>query len=492
MTMRRTATLPLLLFLALPLLATETPDYKTPGKNWGKGPVSWIMTPDEEKEFKKLRTDEERASFVKTFWEKRDPTPGTPENEYEDEFWKRVEAAESRFTQMNRSGSLSDRGRVFILLGLFTKSDTNPHNYLVWTYEPSEATGIKSKLELKFAPQTTGALLLDRKELEQYVEAHPETRGIGWTMPRAVIADVAAAPAAAAGPAVEDLSPESRRQIPVLEAVLSKGSGPTDVPFQITYDYYAAVDGTTLVVFTVETPREAAHGGNDAALKPFARLVPATGEGKPANLTGDQPFVSAPAIEAPPAGFVYQARRNLVPGAWKIAVVVEDKVVPGQMGTLVQTINVPDYRGKDLDSSSICLLASFTHMDTAPGPDEKQAAAGLFTLGSFRLIPRAYPILTKGEALSYYYQVYNPGLDPATGKPNLEATYAFFLKDGAAWKPFRKPIKKPQGQVELYTIDMKDFLIPGQKLPADFRLEITVTDKIAGKDIKRTVLFSAR
>jgi len=33
------------------------------------------MTDDETKEYKKLHTDEERAAFAKTFWEKRDPTP---------------------------------------------------------------------------------------------------------------------------------------------------------------------------------------------------------------------------------------------------------------------------------------------------------------------------------------------------------------------------------------------------------------------------------
>ena len=77
------AALTALMMLAAPLLAAEPPNWKVPDKNWVKGPVGWIMTEDEQKEFKKLRTDEERAAFAKTFWEKRDPTPGTPANEYE-------------------------------------------------------------------------------------------------------------------------------------------------------------------------------------------------------------------------------------------------------------------------------------------------------------------------------------------------------------------------------------------------------------------------
>jgi len=36
-------------------------------------------------------------------------------------------------------------------------------------------------------------------------------------------------------------------------------------------------------------------------------------------------------------------------------------------------------------------------------------------------VPRANPTLTKSETLAFYYQIYNPGNDATTGKPNLEA-----------------------------------------------------------------------
>src|SRR6266446_3286094 len=105
---RRFAT-PLLLLAAVFALAAAPPNYKTAGKDWGKGPVKWIMTEDEEKDWKKLRTDEERAAFVKAFWDKRDPTPGTPENEYQVIFWKKVEEADKSLkTQTSDYGSLTD------------------------------------------------------------------------------------------------------------------------------------------------------------------------------------------------------------------------------------------------------------------------------------------------------------------------------------------------------------------------------------------------
>ncbi len=500
MTTRRMPLLALpLLFLLLPALfrAADAPDYKAPTKDWARGPVRWILTDEEEREVKKLRTDEERAAFVKTFWEKRDPTPGTPANEYEAIFWKRVDAADKNYTvkSVNKLGTQTDMGRVFLLLGPPTKTDRDPRGYTTWSYEPSEVTGIVKKMDLRFAPADTSPLLLDRKEFEQYIKAHPESLGIGWKLPVAppIEAGLPQGTTAPARTAAEDESPESKRQIPILEALLAKGSGSTAVPFQVSFDYYAAVDGSSLTAVTIETPQDAAHSGGDVALQPYARITPASGEGKTVNLTGEHPFVAAPAGETPPGTFVYQARHNLAPGIYKVVVAVEDKVVKGQIGSIVRTVEVPSFAGKEFTLSSVALLAKFTRKDDAMGPDEAEHGAGPFVLGSFRLIPRAGGLLQKEEALSFYYQIYNPATDPATSHLALEATYTFFQKDGAAWKPFRKPIVKPLPvQVELYSIDLKDFLIPGQKLPADFKMEVKVADKAAAKEAHTEVLFTVR
>ncbi len=439
---RRFETLFLLLAAVL-VLAAGPPDYRTPGKDWAKGPVKWIMTEDEEKEWKKLHTDEERASFVKA------PT----------------------------------------------KADKDTRGRNIWTYDPNEVTGIKAHLDLMFAGGGAAPLLLDRKKLEEYVATHPETRGIGWKIPAAQTAEALPdVPTATTRKPEEDLTPESKRQIPILQDLLAKGGGRTDVPFQIGIDSYAAADGTTLSVITIETPREAAHGSGDAALHPFARIEPA-GEGKPVNLTGDLPFVPSSPGEAPPASlasFVYQARHNLAPGSYRLAVVVEDKVVPGQMGTLVKTIDVPDFREKDLRMSSVALLAGFKHLDPGQDPDEK-THAGPYVLGSFRLVPRASAVLTKSEAVTFYYQVYNPATDPAAHRPSLESTVTFFLKDGAGWKRYRPPVVRPlAGQVDLYSIDLKDLLAPNQPLPVDFKMEMKLLDKIGGKELDRDVFFTVR
>lgn len=470
--------------------ATGAHDWKTPDKDWAKGPVRWIMGDDEEREYKKLRTDEERQAFAGAFWEKRDPTPGTPDNEYTLVFWQRVEGADRAYKDIIREGSLTDLGRVFILLGPPTAMRKDSR-YTYWNYEPSEVTGITESLEFSFATIDTGVLLRSPKTLEGYVAAHPETRGIGWKLPQLVAEPAAELAAAPVKEHVEDTSPESQRQIPILDAIAAKGSGPTDVPFQVVDDYYAAVDGTTLTVITIEVPHDAAHGSGSQALLAFGRLRAGGDGGKVLNLTGDLPFVPAPDSSVPSGSLNYQARRNLKPGVYTRTIVIEDKVVKGQMGSLVATITVPDYSARNFAMSSVTLLASFDRQDAGLGPDDG-AAGGLYSMGSFRLVPRAAAILQKSDTLAFYYQVYNPAPEQASGKPNLESTYSFFLKDATGWKPFRKPAVKPVSQVELFVIDLKDLLKPDQPLPVDFKMEAKVTDKVSGQSLTRDLFFTVR
>lgn len=87
------------------------------GDEWAEGPVRFLMTPEEKHSFERLSGPVSRSEFVTTFWKARDPKPETTENEFRDEFEKRVKFADSRFTQGETRGSLTDRGMVFILLG---------------------------------------------------------------------------------------------------------------------------------------------------------------------------------------------------------------------------------------------------------------------------------------------------------------------------------------------------------------------------------------
>lgn len=79
--------------------------------------VRYIITKQEKKAFLDLAPSE-RQPFIEEFWKKRDLTPETEVNEYEEEYLKRVQEAKHLFSgEGGASGWLQDRGRVYILLG---------------------------------------------------------------------------------------------------------------------------------------------------------------------------------------------------------------------------------------------------------------------------------------------------------------------------------------------------------------------------------------
>lgn len=86
-------------------------------EKWADGPVRFLMTKSERAEWQRLSDAAARAGFVTVFWQRRDTTPETPENEFRTEFERRVVFADSRFAQGEKGGSETDRGMVFVLMG---------------------------------------------------------------------------------------------------------------------------------------------------------------------------------------------------------------------------------------------------------------------------------------------------------------------------------------------------------------------------------------
>jgi GWxTD domain-containing protein len=102
---------PLLFFeQKLPL----APKYKA----WLAEEVVYIITTKEREIFQKLESDEDRDRFIEEFWKARDPTPGTPRNEFRDEHYRRIEFANKTFGRgLPFQGWRTQRGRIYIILG---------------------------------------------------------------------------------------------------------------------------------------------------------------------------------------------------------------------------------------------------------------------------------------------------------------------------------------------------------------------------------------
>lgn len=95
----------------------NAPDDESLSENWAETPVGHLLSADERRDFSRLSDPVSRSEFITRFWKSRDPKPETADNEFREEFDKRVAFADSRFTQDETRGSLTDRGKVFILLG---------------------------------------------------------------------------------------------------------------------------------------------------------------------------------------------------------------------------------------------------------------------------------------------------------------------------------------------------------------------------------------
>jgi GWxTD domain-containing protein len=147
------------LLLGLPAVAqSQAPQLAKKYETWINEEVAYIISPKEKEVFYKLESDRDRDLFIEEFWKQRDPTPGTPRNEFKDEHYRRIDFANRRFgPASSKQGSKSDRGRIYIKLGPpidvqeFQSANTFPME--LWYYRGDARLGQRGVLRLLFYQQ---------------------------------------------------------------------------------------------------------------------------------------------------------------------------------------------------------------------------------------------------------------------------------------------------------------------------------------------------
>src|SRR5579863_8926711 len=94
-------------------------------KKWLDEDVVYIISDEERKAFKQLSNDEERDQFIEAFWQRRDPTPDTEENEFKEEHYRRIEYANEHYAA-GIPGWKSDRGQMYIKFGPADEIESHP------------------------------------------------------------------------------------------------------------------------------------------------------------------------------------------------------------------------------------------------------------------------------------------------------------------------------------------------------------------------------
>jgi GWxTD domain-containing protein len=84
-----------------------------------------------------------KQNFLVEFWHRRDPTPGTPRNEFKDDYIQRLVQAQASFSVGNTEGWKTDRGRIFLTYGAPNHIDREPDSpdknaFEVWSYNDLE------------------------------------------------------------------------------------------------------------------------------------------------------------------------------------------------------------------------------------------------------------------------------------------------------------------------------------------------------------------
>lgn len=89
----------------------------TAHQKWLAFDVVYIIQPEERIAFEALESDPDRDRFMEQFWERRDPTPGTPANEAKEEHYRRIAYVNDRFAGGSLAGWQTDTGRIYITVG---------------------------------------------------------------------------------------------------------------------------------------------------------------------------------------------------------------------------------------------------------------------------------------------------------------------------------------------------------------------------------------
>ena len=230
--------------------------------------VSYHIQPIEREVFLKLANDRERDLFVETFWKQRDPTPGTPENEYRDELVKRFQYVNQFYGRgTTREGWRTDMGRIHMILGPpmsveHFEASLGLVPCLSWTYYGDSRRGLPPQFILLFFqrggigeyklydPTTDGPtrLLLNQRDIEDpfdYATLYEKIRDISATLAEISITRIP-------GEYNPDLSPSPRNAM-LLADILQSPKKDVNISYATHFLEYKGLVSTEYLTNYVES-----------------------------------------------------------------------------------------------------------------------------------------------------------------------------------------------------------------------------------------------
>lgn len=494
------------------------PELKKAYKDWLDKDVTYIITDEERKAFKKLATDDERERFIEEFWRRRDPDPDTDENEFKEEYYERIAYANEHFAS-GIPGWKSDRGRIWIMYGKPDERETHPMggSYERPSYEGGGSTstypfetwfyrylpGVGSGIEIEFVdPTGSGEYRIARNPDEK--DALLMVPGAGLTLAEQMgLSDKSDRISGANGignPQYqrEQDSPFSRLQLladlsrppqvkfnDLATAVNTGVVEENPLNFELRVDFFRQSEERVITAFTIQAENrdlvfEDSGGLQQARMNIFGRVTSVAG--RRVGIFEDPVITTATPeelSEAKDRKSAYQKALPLSPGTYKVDVIVRD-VISGATGIKHLGFTVPKYDQAKLSTSTMILAAKLESLSDQP-------AVGQFVIGTTKVIPNVSGIYHRGQPVGLYLQIYNAGIDQTTLRPSVDVEYSL-MKDGK--------------EVGKQTEDWRGLSDSGQRLTlarlidtralqtGEYEVAIRIKDKVTGQSLAPSQKFN--
>jgi GWxTD domain-containing protein len=500
-------------------------------KKWLNEDVAYIISDQERAAFKQLSNDEERDNFIEAFWQRRDPTPDTEENEYKEEHYRRIAYANEHFAA-GIPGWKTDRGRMYIMYGPADEIDSHPSGgsyerpmeegggetstfpFEDWRYRYIE--GIGQEVIIEFVDTCMCGdyhMTLDRSEKD----ALKYTPNAGLTLyeqmgmsSKANRFSGGGLEQLGAGPMSSDLQTKefdrleqyAKLQAPPpvkfkdLEEIVNTKLVTNLMPFDVRTDFVKVTGDTVLVPITVQMKyRDITFANKDGIQRGTVNIF-----GRVTTLTGRvvQTFEDPAQIDVPAEllprmaenSSVYWKAIPLRPGRYKIEIAVKD-VNGDRKGLWSRGIMVPEYSDDKLSTSSLIVADVMEPVPT------KDVSTGQFVIGLNKVRPRVAPAdgkpalfrRTRDQKVNFWMQVYNLGMDEKTHKPS--ATFEFDIVNIATNKPVVQKMESTDTMGNVgEQITLQKSIASANLQPGTYRIEIKVNDNVSKQTIDPSATFA--
>lgn len=492
-------------------------------QKWLEEDVKYIITNEERAAFKKLQTDEEREEFIEQFWLRRDPDPDTTENEYREEYYRRIAYTNEHYAS-GIPGWKTDRGRIYITFGPPDSVEAHPAGgpyerpyyegggststfpFEIWFYRYLE--GVGSGIEIEFVdPTGSGEYRIAQSPDEK--DALLYTPNGGLTLYEQLgITSKADRPffnpgnrnnpnyiRRAQDQPFEKLALYANLQkAPQVKyrALAEKVDQITEfdvLPFSLRTDYIRAGDTSGVMIFTaqlqnVDLSFKNLGGIQQATVNIYARVTALSG--KRAGIFEDPATIAYPEQDLQSGlkqSSIYQKSVVLPPGRYKIDMVVRD-ITSGHTGVIHHGFEVPSYNQEKMMTSSL-IVADVIE------PLKGRVAAGQFIIGSNKVRPNVSQVFKPHQNVGVYMQVYNVQIDQTTLKPAVDVEYVITRKGKEVLRvkeDGKNGVSDLSGYAQQITLGrtfaLKDFE------PGDYEVVVNVTDRVARQTISPKTYFT--